>query len=213
MQAKAPSSRLVAVAQDYGDASDKFAELISEPRGGYSTHFALTKAGRHTLHVNLACCGGLQAAFAFSQAPVTGTGMRLPVRLSRTHSYGLISLSLSKSVCAQTLSIQQSPTLDAEYLTLPLGTEHCTPGVPKCTCTRARAHSPWHTSISRARTPENMHAHSLYPHILCPSPLPCCVALHRRYMSRSAGGHYRPILAFDQRVASRAQCTDFCRRR
>ena len=75
-QARPAPPRLVAVAQDYGDASDKFAELVSGPAGGYSTHFALTKAGRHTLHVNLACCGGLQAAFAFPQAPVTGTGMR-----------------------------------------------------------------------------------------------------------------------------------------
>ena len=76
MQERTARTRLVAVVQDYGDASDKFAELVSGPAGGYSTHFALTKAGRHTLHVNLACCGGLQAAFAFSQAPITGTGMQ-----------------------------------------------------------------------------------------------------------------------------------------
>lgn len=76
MQERTARNRLVAVVQDYGDASDKFAELVPGPAGGYSTHFALTKAGRHTLHVNLACCGGLQAAFAFPLAPVTGTGMR-----------------------------------------------------------------------------------------------------------------------------------------
>jgi len=76
VQARPVPPRLVAVAQDYGDASDKFEEMVLGADWGYSTHFALTKAGRHTLHVNLACCGGLQAAFAFSQAPITGTGMQ-----------------------------------------------------------------------------------------------------------------------------------------
>ena len=38
----------------------------------WSGSMALTKAGRHTLHANLACCGGLQAAF--SESPSTGSG-------------------------------------------------------------------------------------------------------------------------------------------
>lgn len=71
--------RLVAVLQDYGDGLDRLAELASQPSGGYARDFALTKAGRHTLHVNLACCGGLQAAFAFPQAPLTGSGMQCPL--------------------------------------------------------------------------------------------------------------------------------------
>ena len=66
---------LIAVAKDYGDGPDRFTEMRSQPSGGYKGLLALTKAGRHTLHVNLACCGGLQASFAPPQAPVTGTGV------------------------------------------------------------------------------------------------------------------------------------------
>ena len=76
----AGSYRLVATAQDYEDGADRFAELASQPAGGYKGHFALTKAGRHTLHVGLACCGGLQASFAFPKAPLTGSGTILDLR-------------------------------------------------------------------------------------------------------------------------------------
>ena len=75
--------RLVAVAQDYGRGADSFAELAKEPNDAsqWKGLVVLTKAGRHTLHVNLACCGGLQATFSDPQAalsqphsPVAGSG-------------------------------------------------------------------------------------------------------------------------------------------
>jgi hypothetical protein len=66
----------VAQASDYGGSgSQRFFEITSHPGGGYNGHLALTKAGRHTLHVSLACCGGLQAAFASLEAPETEAGI------------------------------------------------------------------------------------------------------------------------------------------